>query len=286
MAQRTSQQLIQPRAQRIGPLVMHQPLPAAGIQQIDPFLLLHHHGPQEFPANNSGLPFGPHPHRGFETVTFIYEGDVQHRDSSGFSSTIEQGGVQWMTTGSGLVHSESSSARFRQHGGPVELIQLWTNLPSRLKMVKPNYIGLQQEQIPVVPVADGKGRLAVVSGTFAGTTGPVNPVYDVELANLTLEAGGTYTLIVPAERNVLFYQLNGKSRVNGTETEGRGLLLFANDGDEIVINASETTRILLGSAMPINEPVVSHGPFVMNTSDEIRQAIYDYQTGKMGGLAE
>ncbi|OIN61314.1 nuclease PIN [Arsenicibacter rosenii] len=265
---------------------MHQPLPVAGIQQIDPFLLLHHHGPQVFPANNSGLPFGPHPHRGFETVTFIYEGDVQHRDSSGFSSTISKGGVQWMTTGSGLVHSESSSARFRQQGGPVELIQLWTNLPARLKMVKPNYIGLQQDQIPVVPVGEGKGKLAVVSGTWSGITGPVNPVYDVKLANLTLEAGGRYILTIPSERNVLFYQLAGRSLVNGKAVEGRGMPVFANDGDEIVIDAAETSRILLGSALPINEPVVSHGPFVMNTPEEIRQAIYDYQTGKMGVLTE
>ncbi len=286
MSQRTIQQLIQPRAQRIGPLTMHQPLPAAGLQQIDPFLLLHHHGPQVFPADNSGLPFGPHPHRGFETVTFIYEGDVQHRDSSGFSSTIEKGGVQWMTTGSGLVHSESSSAGFRKQGGPVELIQLWTNLPARLKMVAPNYIGLQQDQIPVFSVAGEKGQLAVVSGNWVGVSGPVNPVYDVALANLTLEAGGQFTWTVPAERSVLFYQMSGRTVVNGKEVNGRGMPVFTGDGDEIIIEAAETSRMLLGSAMPINEPVVAHGPFVMNTQEEIRQAIYDFQTGKMGVLNE
>jgi quercetin 2,3-dioxygenase len=284
MPKRSIKNIIKPQPQRIGPLTMHQPLPAAGLNQLDPFLLLHHHGPQQFPAHNAGLPFGPHPHRGFETVTFIYEGDVKHRDSSGFSSTIERGGVQWMTTGSGLVHSEASSEQFKERGGPVELIQLWTNLPAKVKMIAPNYIGLQKNEIPTVSLDEGKVTVAITSGEWEGAAGGVQPVYDVELANVTLTTGGTFTRQIPVGRNVLFYVLNGSVVVNGQEVSGRALVLFENDGEELEVRSTADARILLGSAEPINEPVVSHGPFVMNTQEEIRQAIYDYQTGRMGVL--
>ncbi|WP_229317656.1 pirin family protein [Larkinella sp. C7] len=282
---RTIQTTIQPQAQKMGPLTMHQPLPASGIDQLDPFLLLHHHGPTVFPAHNSGLPFGPHPHRGFETVTFIYEGDVQHRDSSGFSSTIQSGGIQWMTTGSGLVHSESSSAEFREKGGPVELIQLWTNLPARFKMVKPHYVGLQKEAIPVVTLEGGNGSVAVTSGVWDEMAGPVQPVYDVELANVSLLPGGSFTRRIEASRTILFYLLNGSVVINGQEITGRTLVVFDHDGDELEVRATEDSRILLGSAEPISEPVVSYGPFVMNTEQEIRQAVSDYQSGRMGYLS-
>lgn len=270
----------------MGPLTMHQPLPDGGIEQLDPFLLLHHHGPTVFPANNGGLPFGPHPHRGFETVTFIYEGDVQHRDSSGFSSTIQTGGVQWMTTGNGLVHSESSSEEFKKQGGAVELIQLWTNLPARFKRVKPHYVGLQKSDIPVVTLDEGNVTVAITSGTWDAITGPVQPVYDVELANVSLLAGGSFTRRIDASRTVLFYILNGTVVVNGREVSGRALVVFASDGVELNVQATTDARILLGSADPIDEPVVSYGPFVMNTEQEIREAIMDYQNGRMGTLTD
>jgi redox-sensitive bicupin YhaK (pirin superfamily) len=282
---RTIQTVIHPQGQKMGPLTMHQPLPANGIEQIDPFLLLHHHGPTLFPAHNGGLPFGPHPHRGFETVTFIYKGDVRHRDSSGFSSTIQTGGIQWMTTGSGLVHSESSSEEFKEKGGTVELIQLWTNLPARFKMVEPHYVGLQKNDIPDVLLDGGKVTVAVTSGVWNGVVGPVEPVYDVELANVTLLAGGSFTRRIEASRTILFYLLNGAIVVNGQAISGRTLVIFKDDGDEIDVRATEDSRILLGSAEPINEPVVSYGPFVMNTEQEIRQAVSDYQSGRMGHLS-
>ncbi|MFD1143999.1 pirin family protein [Larkinella insperata] len=286
MIQRTIQAVITPQAQRLGPLTMHQPLPANGLDQLDPFLLLHHHGPTTFSAHNSGLPFGPHPHRGFETVTFIYEGDVRHRDSSGFSSTIQTGGIQWMTTGRGLVHSEGSSEEFREKGGPVELIQLWTNLPARFKGVDPHYVGLQKDAIPDLTLDDGNVTVAVTSGTWNDITGPIQPVYDVELANVTLLPGGSFVRQVETSRTVLFYLLNGSVVVNGREVSGRALVVFNNDGDELHVRATDNSRILLGSAEPINEPVVSHGPFVMNTEQEIRQAVMDYQSGRMGTLTD
>jgi len=284
MSSRSIQTIIRPRPQPLGPLTMHQPLPAPGLNALDPFLLLHHHGPQTFPPRNGGLPFGPHPHRGFETVTFIYEGDVRHRDSTGFASTIGRGGVQWMTTGSGLVHSESSSAEFRERGGPVELIQLWTNLPARSKMIAPTYVGLQGADVPTVLLDNGRVSVAITSGTWEGVAGPVQPVYDVELANLTLQPGGSFGRVIPSGRTVLFYLLNGTLRVNGQDVTGRALVVFGPDGDELHVESQTDARVLLGSAPPLNEPVVSHGPFVMNTADEIRQAIHDYQTGRMGVL--
>lgn len=286
MPQRLIRTLIRPRAQSMGVLTMHQPLPAPGLDALDPFLLLHHHGPQTFPSHNSGLPFGPHPHRGFETVTFIYEGDVRHRDSNGFASTIGRGGVQWMTTGRGLVHSESSSAEFRQRGGPVELIQLWTNLPARSKMIAPHYVGLQEADIPTASLDGGRVTVAVTSGEWEGVQGPVRPVYDVELANVRLQAGGAFTRRIAADRTVLFYLLNGTIVVNGQEVTGRALVVFAPEGDELSVEARTDARILLGSAPPLNEPVASYGPFVMNTQEEIRQAIFDYQNGLMGVLQD
>ncbi|MDR6196648.1 pirin family protein [Siphonobacter sp. SORGH_AS_0500] len=282
MTLRSIHKIIHPQPRPMGPLTMHQPLPAAGLDQIDPFLLLHHHGPQVFPAHNNGLPFSPHPHRGFETVTFIYEGDVQHRDSSGFASTIKKGGVQWMTTGSGLVHAEESSEEFLESGGPVELIQLWTNLPARYKMVKPNYTGLQEQDIPLASV--DKGSVAVISGEWNGIKGPIQPLIDLSLANVSLQTGGSFTRTIPAQQNILFYLLNGSIIVNGREVNNRSLVQFANDGNEITVEATSDSRILIGSAEPLNEPVVAHGPFVMNTYEEIQQAITDYQLGKMGVL--
>jgi redox-sensitive bicupin YhaK (pirin superfamily) len=143
----------------IGDLVTRRPLPGPAIEQVDPFLFLNHHGPQTYPPNNQGLPFGPHPHRGFETVTFILEGELAHLDSGGHESIIRAGGVQWMTAGAGLVHAELSPASFKQAGGPLEILQLWVNLPGRLKMTAPAYVGLQREDIPVLQLDGGKVRV-------------------------------------------------------------------------------------------------------------------------------
>ena len=156
----------------IGDLVTRRPLPGPGLEQVDPFLFLNHHGPQVYPPNNRGLPFGPHPHRGFETVTFIVEGSLAHRDTGGHESVIDTGGVQWMTAGSGLVHAEVSPDSFRRQGGPLDILQLWVNLPARLKMVPPAYRGLQADEIPHVAAGEG-ARVDLVSGRFGGETGPI-----------------------------------------------------------------------------------------------------------------
>jgi redox-sensitive bicupin YhaK (pirin superfamily) len=265
----------------IADLVTYRAIPTQSVEYIDPFLFLNHHGPQTYRANNRGLPFGPHPHRGFETVTFILEGDILHKDSSGHESVIEAGGIQWMTAGSGLIHAEVSSGNFKKTGGPLEILQLWVNLPAKYKMTAPRYIGLQQKEIPAVPLATGVTAHAV-SGDWAGTAGAVQPLADVALAWLDLAAGATVTVPIAASRSIFFYVVRGSVRVNGTEASARELVEFNYDGDELVIEGLKDSVLLLGHAVPFGEPVVSGGPFVMNTEAEIRQAYADYQQGKFG----
>ncbi|MBH8558556.1 pirin family protein [Hymenobacter negativus] len=265
----------------IADLTTCRALPTNSVEYIDPFLFLNHHGPQVYRPNNRGLPFGPHPHRGFETVTFILEGDILHKDSSGHESVIEAGGIQWMTAGSGLIHAEISSDNFKAHGGPLEILQLWVNLPAKDKMTAPRYIGLQKDEIPAVTLADGV-VIHAVSGEWAGTAGAVQPLADVALAWLELPAGSRVTLPIAAARNIFFYTVRGTLRVNDTETKALQLVEFNHDGDELTIAAHEASVLLLGHAQPFGEPVVSAGPFVMNTDAEIRQAYRDYQRGAFG----
>ena len=174
----------------IGDLITRRPLPGPDLPQVDPFLFLNHHGPQTYPPNNRGLPFGPHPHRGFETVTFILDGELSHADSGGGESIIGPGGVQWMTAGSGLIHAELSPASFKREGGPMEILQLWVNLPSRLKMTAPNYVGLQAVDIPKVDLDDGRVTVEAVSGRWAGTEAPIQSLIDVQMAVVRFKAGG------------------------------------------------------------------------------------------------
>lgn len=267
----------------IADLVTRRPLPGPGVQQVDPFLFLNHHGPQVYPPNNRGLPFGPHPHRGFETVTFILEGNLAHYDSGGHASVIEAGGVQWMTAGSGLVHAEVSPPEFKRSGGSMEILQLWVNLPARLKMTGPRYSGVQKNQIPAVPLADGAGQLELVSGTFEGAEGPIQSLTGVFMSVVRLKPGGRGVLPAPPGRSVFLYVARGTVEVAGTAVEPWHLV-EVDDGDGVVVEAcGEQAVLLFGHADPIGEPVVSHGPFVMNSEAEIRQAILDYQAGKFEG---
>ncbi|GAB3297553.1 pirin family protein [Hymenobacter humi] len=266
----------------IADLTTFRALPTESVEHLDPFLFLNHHGPQVYRPNNRGLPFGPHPHRGFETVTFILEGDILHKDSSGHESVIEAGGIQWMTAGSGLIHAEVSSDNFKKEGGPLEILQLWVNLPAKDKMVEPRYIGLQKDEIPTVKLDDGRVTVHAVSGNWAGTAGAVQPLADVQLAWLNLQAGARITLPIAAARTVFFYVVRGSLRVNGTDTKALQLVEFNHDGDALTIEASTDTVLLLGHALPFNEPIVSYGPFVMNSEAEIQQAYRDYQRGAFG----
>ncbi len=269
----------------IGDLVTRRPVPGPGIDQVDPFLFLNHHGPQQYAPNNRGLPFGPHPHRGFETVTFILEGDLSHLDTGGHESVIHAGGVQWMTAGSGLVHAEISPEAFKRTGGPLEILQLWVNLPGRLKMTKPQYVGLQRDAIPAIAAADGKASIALVSGEWQGQRGPITSLTGVDMMVLTLTAGAQLDIPAPASKNVFFYLIDGAVQIGaGADAEVKGFHLarLGSDGDTVSVHATSNSRVLFGLADPIGEPVVSHGPFVMNTREEIHQAIRDYQAGLFG----
>jgi redox-sensitive bicupin YhaK (pirin superfamily) len=261
----------------IGELHTWRPLPNDEIQQIDPFLFLNHHGPQVYPPGNRGLPFGPHPHRGFETVTFIVEGSLTHRDTAGHESVIAAGGVQWMTAGRGLEHEEVSPPEFLERGGPLEILQLWINLPARLKFTEPRYVGLQKDEI--ASFENGGVTVNLISGDWSGHRGPIASLTDVHMMTVAVNAGSRIVLPAPRGRNVFFYI------VRGTLTPALPafhLIDWNDDGDEIEVEAIEDAFVLFGHAKPYGEPVVAHGPFVMNTREEIVQAIRDYQMGKFG----
>lgn len=258
------------------------PGPHLPIETFEPFIFLNHHGHQVFKPHNHGLPFGPHPHKGFETVTFIVEGDLIHKDSTGYSSQINAGGIQWMTAGKGIIHSEQSSQEFKEKGGPVEILQLWVNLPARLKDTPPAYVGLQEDQVPEISLDGGKVTVNLVSGSWGGIKAPIQSISDVQTATIRMQKGGKLNIEVPAERRILFYIIKGMADVNGSEVEMHELVDFGFDDTQISVTAKEDSLILFGHALPNNEPIAAHGPFVMNTQEEIRQAFVDYQQGKLG----
>jgi redox-sensitive bicupin YhaK (pirin superfamily) len=282
MSYKTIQRLHPAMRDDIGDLITQRPVPGPHVDQIDPFLFLNHHGPQVYPAHNRGLPFGPHPHRGFETVTFILDGLLAHRDSAGHESVIGPGGVQWMTAGRGLVHAEVSPREFMQAGGPLEILQLWVNLPPALKMTEPRYTGLQRDQIPVLDSDDGKVRMHLVSGEYGGVSGPFESLTGVFMSTVEMKAGGRLYLDKLLERNVFLYVVRGVIHIAPDTISAFHLAELDTVADELEILAEQDCLLLLGHAEPIGEPVVSHGPFVMNTREEINQAILDYQAGRFG----
>jgi redox-sensitive bicupin YhaK (pirin superfamily) len=268
----------------IGDLVTYRAMPteAVPMNAIDPFIFLNHHGYQQYLPKNGGLPFGPHPHRGFETVTFILEGDLTHKDSSGANSVIKGGGVQWMTAGSGLIHAEVSSEEFKARGGPLELLQLWVNLPSKYKMTEPKYVGLQKEEIPAIDFDNNKVILHPVSGNWKGTKAPFEPLTDIHLSWIEFKEGGSIDFLVPPSKNIFFYVVKGEVSVNGTDAAMHHLVQFENEGEEVEIKSTIDALILFGCATPFNEPFAAYGPFVMNTKEEIMEAFSDYNKGKLG----
>lgn len=266
----------------IADLVTYSPLPTRSLSQIDPFIFLNHHGFQTYPKNNQGLPFGPHPHRGMETVTFILEGDILHKDSSGHESVMGPGGVQYMTAGRGLIHEEVSSAEFKRNGGDLEILQLWLNLPAKNKMIEPNYVGLQKEEIPTLELDGGKVKVQQLFGEWNGVKGAFEETFPLTMSTIYLEKGGKFEKSIPANENIFFYIVRGELQVNGVEIPFRNLVEFTNEEGNISVEALEDSILILGQAIPFNEPMVSQGPFVMNTQKEIQEAYQDYQAGKFG----
>ncbi|MDB5917098.1 MAG: nuclease [Massilia sp.] len=282
MSEKTIRRLHPALRDDIGDLLTQRPVPNPHLDQLDPFLFLNHHGPQTYRAGNRGLPFGPHPHRGFETVTFILDGMLMHKDSAGHESIIRAGGVQWMTAGRGLVHAEISPPEFLRDGGPLEILQLWINLPGRLKMTEPAYTGLQRDRIPALACADARVTLHLVAGEWQGVSGPVASLTGVFMSTIEMQAGGEVRLPDLLERTVFLYVVRGSVTINGQRAAGFHLVEMNAEGDTIDLTAETDSLLLFGHAEPIGEPVVSHGPFVMNTREQIADAIADYQAGRFG----
>ncbi|WP_143962522.1 pirin family protein [Litoribacter populi] len=271
----------------IADLITYSPMPTQSLQHLDPFLFLNHHGHQNYPKGNNGLPFGPHPHRGMETVTFILDGDISHKDSSGYESVIEAGGVQWMTAGKGLIHAEVSSERFKKEGGPLEILQLWVNLPAKHKMASPNYIGLQKDKIHSFTYPnDEKVTIQMLAGDWDGHKGAFDTLNPISISTIHMKDGGQFEKEIPADENIFFYVVRGTVNINGTEVRFRNLVEFAREEGKLNITANEDAVVILGHAKPFDEPIVAQGPFVMNSQQEIMEAYQDYQQGKFGQWVE
>ncbi len=264
----------------MGDLITFRAMPTQKIQHLDPFLFLNHHGPQTYKPHNNGLPFGPHPHRGFETLTFIFDGDIVHWDSNGFKSVIHEGGVQWMTAGSGLIHSEQSSKEFIEKGGPLEIIQLWMNLPSSLKMTPPDYKGFEKDKLEHIERDDY--TIHLISGTVEGITGPMDSPTGLTMMTVDIREGGDFEIPVPEGNETLFYVVRGEVVVNGTGARKLDLVTFDHEEGKLKIHAEEESKLIIGYGRPFNEPIVAYGPFVMNSDQEIQEAFRDYEAGKLG----
>jgi redox-sensitive bicupin YhaK (pirin superfamily) len=252
--------------------------------EFSPFLLLDYAGPHDFTPTTEKRGVGEHPHRGFETVTIVYDGEVDHRDSSGGGGRIRSGDVQWMTAASGLVHEEFHSEEFAKKGGRFEMVQLWVNLPQREKMSPPRYQGIKSSQIPIVNLSNHAGRIRVIAGTFEGTRGPAHTMTPINLWDLHLEKEAEATFSVPSGHTALVVLLAGSLTVSGEAMIGPQLALLERTGDQFSLRAETACKALFLGGEPINEPVVAYGPFVMNSSSAIQQAFSDYQEGRMGRL--
>ncbi len=255
-------------------------------REVSPFLMLDYVGPQYFPPTEHARGVREHPHRGFETVTIVYEGKLAHRDSAGNTSVIGPGDVQWMTAASGVVHEEMHEREFARAGGTLHAIQLWVNLPRAFKMSTPGYQTILDKDIPAVDLHANTGRLRVVAGSFRGNKGPARTFTPVELYDLELKAGGRAELRLPDGYSASVFVLHGLASVNGSRDAGEAeLIVCRREGSKVAIEAREDSRLLVMSGEPVDEPIARYGPFVMNTKAELIQAVQDYQTGRMGHLS-
>jgi len=254
-------------------------------QELSPFLLLDHAGPAEFTPTTAKRGVGEHPHRGFETVTIVYEGGVEHRDSTGSGGTIGAGDVQWMTAGGGILHEEFHSRAFAQSGGTLHMVQLWVNLPAKDKMTPPRYQTLLNAEIPEVQLPQGAGQLRVIAGEYAGQRGPALTFSPVDVWDVRLQPGSSTRLAFAAGRTVALVVLNGTVQVNGSDIARAGqLVVMDRAAGEVLVEAGSAASLLVLSGEPLNEPIVGYGPFVMNTEQEIHQALQDFNSGRFGRI--
>ena len=254
-------------------------------KQLSPFLLLDHAGPADFAPSNKPRGVGQHPHRGFETVSIVYEGEVAHRDSTGQGGVIGPGDVQWMTAGAGILHEEFHSPAFTHKGGQLHMVQLWVNLPAKDKMTAPGYQAILNAEIPKVEIDNGAATARVIAGEFLGAHGAAHTFTPMQVVDLAIQAGTSVRLPAHVGWNTALVILKGKAQINQEHAAHEAqLVVFSQEGEALVIDAKEDVQALLLSGQPLNEPIVGHGPFVMNTMDEIKQAFVDFQSGGFGRM--
>ena len=271
----------------MGDIHLRQPLPTKTIEQVDPFILLHHYGPFRIDAESNPMDLGPHPHRGFEPVTLLIQGEQLHRDSLGNESIVKAGDVQWTTAGRGIVHAEGPSKEFVERGGLLEGIQLWINLPANKKMIPPNYQHIQKEEFSQVVSDDGKVVSSIIAGSLQKVPGKIETQTALDIFMIEAGKGGRAFIDMKKEHQALMYLIKGNVLINESEHLKKGenqFLVFQQDGGGFSVKAKEDSKILFLSGLPINEKVVSWGPYVMNSQTEILEAMRDFQMGKMGFL--
>ncbi|MDQ8755319.1 pirin family protein [Sphingosinicella sp. LHD-64] len=254
--------------------------------QVSPFLLLDYAGPWVFDPAKTPRGVGQHPHRGFETVTIVYDGEVAHRDSTGQGGVIGPGDVQWMTAGGGILHEEFHSPHFTAAGGPFRMVQLWVNLPAKDKMTAPGYQSITNADIPVVELPDGAGKARIIAGDFGGATGPARTFTPVNVWDVRLDRDADLTLDLPEGHTAMLVVLSGHITVGGSQPAGEAeMVLLGRDGAGIDVHADGDATMLVLTGEPIDEPIVGYGPFVMNSRAEIEQAIDDFNSGRFGQMA-
>ena len=271
----------------MGPIKLRQPIPTNEVESVDPFLLLHHYGPYAISEFNNPFDLGPHPHRGFEPITLLFQGEQLHRDSLGNESLVKAGDVQWTTAGRGIIHAEGPTKEFVKKGGTLEGIQLWLNLPAKDKMMTPNYQHVKSKQMPVIKDDSGNVNLKVVAGSLESEKGLITTQTHVNVFMIETNGVGKMDVSIPTSHESCIYLLDGEVKINGSMILSKGvnqLAIFNTDGDAIKFEATKESKLLILSGEPIKEKVSQYGPYVMNTQTEILEAMRDYQQGKMGYL--
>ena len=285
MKTRSVAEIVKARPQLEGEgMIVTRPFPTPRLDNVDPFLLLDRMGPiNAGPGEAKGAP--DHPHRGFETVTYILDGAVEHEDSQGNRGRIGAGDVQWMTAGSGVIHSELPSEEIRRNGGRMHGFQLWVNLPRADKMMKPRYQELRAAAIPTATSEDGKVKVTVIAGESLGTHASIDTRTPIMYLHVRLAAGASFTQAIPEAYNAFAFVVSGEAVFGDRTARENDMVLFARDGDSVTITSGNGAELLLIGGVPLNEPIARYGPFVMNTAGEIRQAMLDYQSGRFGEIA-
>ncbi|MDG1529138.1 MAG: pirin family protein [Polaribacter sp.] len=271
----------------MGPIKLRQPIPTNEVENVDPFLLLHHYGPYAISEFSNPFDLGPHPHRGFEPITLLFQGEQLHRDSLGNESVVKSGDAQWTTAGRGIIHAEGPTKEFVKKGGDLEGIQLWLNLPAKYKMITPAYQHAKSDEMPIIKDASGNIKLKVVAGEQQKKFGKIKTQTSVNVFMIEANGKGDLEIDIPTTHESCVYLLDGEVKINDEETLFKGesqMAVFNTDGNTIKIETAKKSKLIVVSGEPIKEKVAQYGPYVMNTQTELLEAMRDYQDGKMGHL--